>query len=149
MTPDHIVDATTMVPAPRWIVYARAHDGFPVALDTALDWEHLRAVCERRLLPGPWETIRCSNVQTAERIAAWLNAQLGEANAEPDPLVDAVRAKYRARSDAGKEKYTQNLMRRDLDFLAWLNHLQQELMDATLSAERLIHDETRLMDDGK
>lgn len=61
---------------PRWIVYNRNGDTYPVALDTALDWNHLRAGLGKRLLPGPWETIRCSNVETAQRIADWLNQQV-------------------------------------------------------------------------
>ena len=60
---------------PRWIVYDRSGDSYPVALDTALDWNALRDYCARRLLPGPWETIRCSSADTAQRIADWLNGQ--------------------------------------------------------------------------
>ncbi len=63
---------------PRWIVYDRSLDGYPVALDAALDWNHLRAGLGERLLPGPWETIRCSNLETAQRIANWLNDQVNE-----------------------------------------------------------------------
>ena len=58
---------------PHWIVYDRSGDSYPVALETALDWHSLRETLQRRLLPGPWETIRCSNLDTARAIAEWLN----------------------------------------------------------------------------
>jgi len=64
---------------PKWIVYNRSGDSYPVALDTALDWNMARDYCVQRMLPGPWETIRCSCLETAQRIADWLNGQVGEA----------------------------------------------------------------------
>ena len=60
---------------PRWIVYDRTGDSYPVALDTALDWYTAREYCHMRMLPGPRETIRCSSLETAQRIADWLNEQ--------------------------------------------------------------------------
>ena len=60
---------------PRWIVYDRTGDSYPVALDAALDWYTAREYCHMRMLPGPWETIRCSSLETAQRIADWLNEQ--------------------------------------------------------------------------
>lgn len=63
---------------PQWIVYDRCTTGYPVALDTALDWNHMRAGLGERLLPGPWETIHCSSLETAQRIADWLNGQVVE-----------------------------------------------------------------------
>jgi hypothetical protein len=63
---------------PKWIVYPREGDGYPVALDTATDLNHLRETCHRRLFPGPWETIRCSSVDTAQAIADWLNQRWEE-----------------------------------------------------------------------
>jgi hypothetical protein len=35
------------------------------------------------------------------------------------------------------KKYNTTLEREDLDLQEWLNHLQEELMDATLYVERL------------
>ena len=63
---------------PNWIVYARTGDSYPVALDTAMDWNMVRDYCVERMLPGPWETIRCSSADTAQAIADWLNEQVGE-----------------------------------------------------------------------
>jgi len=63
---------------PRWMVYGKTGDSYPVALDTALDWNRVVDSGLYRLLPGPWETIRCSSMFTAQRIADWLNAQAEE-----------------------------------------------------------------------
>lgn len=54
-----------------------------------------------------------------------------------DPIVDSVVNKFRERSEVGIEKYGTTLADNDLTFLEWLNHLQEELMDATLYVERL------------
>jgi hypothetical protein len=54
-----------------------------------------------------------------------------------DSVLMAVMAKYWERSRTGQEKYGTNLDRTDLDFKDWLNHLQEELMDATLYIEKL------------
>ena len=61
---------------PRWLVYDRTGDSYPVALDHALDWHTLRNCQYSRMLPGPHETIRCSSRDTAQRIADWLNSQV-------------------------------------------------------------------------
>ena len=57
-----------------------------------------------------------------------------------DQIVLRVLAKYAERSEAGVEKYGTTLMRDDLNLIDWLNHLQEELMDATLYIERLKQD---------
>lgn len=54
-----------------------------------------------------------------------------------DPILLKVLAKYYERSERGIEKYGRTLDRDDLSFLDWLNHLQEELMDATLYIEKL------------
>jgi hypothetical protein len=46
-------------------------------------------------------------------------------------------AKYYLRSERGQQKYGTNLDRKDIDLHGWLNHLQEELMDATLYIEKL------------
>lgn len=40
---------------PKWIVYDRSGDTYPVALDLALDWNAMQDYCTQRMLPGPWE----------------------------------------------------------------------------------------------
>ena len=60
---------------PRWTVARGQNAGifgmaYPVVLDSALDPND---VLRYRFLPGPFETILCSSVDTAQRIADWLN----------------------------------------------------------------------------
>lgn len=54
-----------------------------------------------------------------------------------DPIVLKVLSKYYERSQTGIKKYGRTLDRDDLSFIDWLNHLQEELMDATLYIEKL------------
>ena len=54
-----------------------------------------------------------------------------------DSIVKSVMAKFYERSQTGLRKYGTTLDRNDLNTLEWLNHLQEELMDATLYVERL------------
>ena len=54
-----------------------------------------------------------------------------------DSYVQIVKAKFEARSQRDIEKYNTTLEREDLNLQEWLNHLQEELMDATLYIEKL------------
>ena len=54
-----------------------------------------------------------------------------------DRYVQSVKDKFEKRSQTGIKKYNTTLERDDLNFLDWLNHLQEELMDATLYIEKL------------
>lgn len=54
-----------------------------------------------------------------------------------DPIITSVVKQYAQRSNVGVEKYGSTLADNPGDFIYWLNHLQQELMDATLYIERL------------
>jgi hypothetical protein len=54
-----------------------------------------------------------------------------------DKFVQSVKEKFEQRSQTGIRKYNTTLERDDLNFLDWLNHLQEELMDATLYIEKL------------
>jgi len=54
-----------------------------------------------------------------------------------DRYVQSVKDKYEQRSQTGIKKYNTTLERKDLNFVDWLNHLQEELMDATLYIEKL------------
>jgi hypothetical protein len=56
---------------------------------------------------------------------------------QEDSILLAVMAKYYERSKRGQAKYGTNLDRKDVDLEGWLNHLQEELMDATLYIEKL------------
>ena len=54
-----------------------------------------------------------------------------------DSVVEAVTESFKQRSKTGIEKYGVTLDRTDLNVLDWLQHLQEELMDATLYVEKL------------
>ena len=54
-----------------------------------------------------------------------------------DSYVQSIKEKFEQRSQTGIRKYNTTLERDDLNFLDWLNHLQEELMDATLYIEKL------------
>lgn len=53
-----------------------------------------------------------------------------------DPIVDSVVNQFSERSRIGIEKYNTTLAENDLPLIEWLEHLKQELMDATLYIER-------------
>ena len=54
-----------------------------------------------------------------------------------DSIVESVIAKFQQRSEVGIKKYNKTLDRTDLNYKDWLNHIQEELMDAVLYCERL------------
>ena len=54
-----------------------------------------------------------------------------------DSVVAAVLEKFKQRSEVGQQKYGTTLDRTDLKFLDWVNHMQEELMDAILYLEKL------------
>jgi hypothetical protein len=60
-------------------------------------------------------------------------------------IEDRVVAKIQQRAEKGFQKYGTTMERTDLDLRAWLIHLQEELMDAAVYAERLIVE----LDNGK
>ena len=57
-----------------------------------------------------------------------------------DQIVLSVLAKYVERSNVGLKKYNATMERKDLSIDQWIDHLQQELMDATLYLERIKKD---------
>lgn len=54
-----------------------------------------------------------------------------------DPVVQSVIQKFQQRSELGIKKYGKTLDRDDLTELEWMNHVQEELMDAILYLEKL------------
>ena len=56
---------------------------------------------------------------------------------QTDKIVNDVISKYKQRSELGIEKYGTTLHDSPDGFYAFLNHLQEELMDATLYIEKL------------
>jgi len=57
-----------------------------------------------------------------------------------DNNVDNVITQLRSREERGMRKYGVNTDRTDLSTLEWLQHLQEELMDATVYIEKLKSD---------
>ena len=55
----------------------------------------------------------------------------------PDKNVLSVIEQMTKRMYEGHEKYGTTTERTDIDFVGWLQHLQEELMDATIYIERL------------
>jgi hypothetical protein len=54
-----------------------------------------------------------------------------------DSIVKSVIHKFMIRSAIGKNKYGTDLDRTDLSVLQWINHAQEEHMDAILYLEKL------------
>jgi hypothetical protein len=54
-----------------------------------------------------------------------------------DPVVQSVVNKFVSRSDVGFAKYGTTMRDDPSDIFVWLNHFQEELMDATLYLQRL------------
>lgn len=54
-----------------------------------------------------------------------------------DPNVEAVREQLKQRSEVGLAKYGVDTTREDFTPREWVQHLQEELMDAAIYAERL------------
>ena len=54
-----------------------------------------------------------------------------------DSIVTAIIAKFEQRAKFGKAKYGTDLDRTDLSVLDWINHAQEEHMDAILYLEKL------------
>ena len=54
-----------------------------------------------------------------------------------DKNVEKVITQLRDREEEGMRKYGVNTERKDLNTLEWLQHLQEELMDASVYIEKL------------
>jgi hypothetical protein len=54
-----------------------------------------------------------------------------------DPIIKSVVEKFVQRSDVGYKKYGVTLQDDESNTLVWLNHLQEELMDAVNYIEKL------------
>lgn len=65
-----------------------------------------------------------------------------------DPVVENVVDKFVSRSDVGFAKYGKTLRDDPSDVHAWLNHFQEELMDAVLYVQRLKEEITTLKEEG-
>jgi hypothetical protein len=59
-----------------------------------------------------------------------------------DPVVERVVDKFVSRSDVGFKKYGVTLDQDRSNIFAWINHLQEELMDAVLYLQKLKEEST-------
>jgi hypothetical protein len=70
-----------------------------------------------------------------------------------DPNVEAVREKLLSRSEVGIQKYCTTTAEAGLSRLQWLQHLQEELMDACVYIEAAMRDPTenrvRMAEEGR
>jgi hypothetical protein len=64
-----------------------------------------------------------------------------------DPVIKTVVDKFVERSDVGFEKYGVTLDEDNAPLVAWMNHLQEELMDAVNYIEKLKHVTTEMLQD--
>ena len=62
-----------------------------------------------------------------------------------DPVVERVVNKFVTRSDVGFAKYGVTLNEDKSNLFAWINHLQEELMDAVLYMQKLKESSTEEM----
>ena len=78
----------------------------------------------------------------------WLNTEEGQnywnkwddkkpLKKQKDTIVESVIEQFKQRSEVGINKYNTTLDRTDLTRLEWLQHLQEELFDASLYIEKL------------
>lgn len=72
----------------------------------------------------------------SDSVSKWFMTNSWE-EPKKDPIVDIVVAKMKARSKEGIEKYGTTLMDSPDGFYSFLNHLQEELMDAILYIEKI------------
>lgn len=54
-----------------------------------------------------------------------------------DSIVNTIINSFISRSEIGQKKYNTTLDRDDLHIYDWINHVQEELMDAILYLEKL------------
>ena len=54
-----------------------------------------------------------------------------------DSVVRAIILSFQKRAEIGQMKYGVTLDRKDLSFMDWVQHMQEELMDAILYLEKM------------
>lgn len=66
-----------------------------------------------------------------------------------DSAVTSVISAFQKRAEIGKKKYGTDLDRKDLSVLEWIQHAQEEHMDAILYLEKLKQEFTFAKPDGQ
>ena len=87
--------------------------------DSVKKWHEMQESKDERIIQNPY----FKNASTTSPIVG-------------DPIVTMVKEKFDLRSKVGIDKYNTTLFD---GFYKFLNHLQEELMDATLYIEKLRH----------
>ncbi len=59
------------------------------------------------------------------------------------PAVESVREQLKQRAEMGLEKYGQTVTNNPLPLIEWLQHLQEEMMDACVYIERIKQSEAK------
>ena len=67
----------------------------------------------------------------------WKDLHQKQPETPQDQNVIEVIESFKQRSEVGFKKYGTNTERTDIDLLAWLNHLQEELQDAIIYIQRI------------
>ena len=86
------------------------------------------------------ESIAMDTTPVFETPSGQIHSSPSSINASEEPLdsvVTSVIQQYVQRSMVGKKKYGTTLDREDLTVIDWIQHTQEELMDATLYLEKL------------
>ena len=84
-----------------------------------------------------------STTQPNKELPRWLKLaivvfeRMSKQKKMKDTIVEDVIGSFKQRSEVGIKKYNKTMDRNDLSSLEWLQHLQEELMDATLYIEKL------------
>ena len=84
-----------------------------------------------------------STTQPNKELPRWLKLaivvfeRMSKQKKMKDTIVEDVIGSFKERSEVGIKKYNKTMDRNDLSSLEWLQHLQEELMDATLYIEKL------------
>jgi hypothetical protein len=112
-------------------------------------WNHYRDRCYRTI-KSQWPNIKINRRDGTHHNAlddaisqSWHMIAIKKAEADasaPDPIVESVRQKLKARAALGLEKYKTDLTRDDLSRVQWLEHFQSELLDGANYAEKLIQE---------
>lgn len=76
-------------------------------------------------------------INNDNKYTEWSYQDLVSMSEYKDKHVDDVIDKFRHRSEVGYLKYGTTLERNDLTIYQWLNHLMEELMDATLYISKI------------
>jgi len=90
--------------------------------DSVKKWHEMQESKDDRIIQNPY----FKNASTTSPIVG-------------DPIVTMVKEKFDLRSKVGIDKYDTTLFDSPDGFYKFLNHLQEELMDATLYIEKLRH----------